>query len=216
MILILLGAPGAGKGTQAQYLMQSRNLVQLSTGDMLRDAVTKQSEVGLKAKAAMDAGQLVSDDIVIAIISDRIDAADCSGGFILDGYPRNVAQAEALDAMLAEKGMKLSGVIEIAVDDNVLTSRITGRYTCAKCMAGYHDEFKKPQVEGVCDGCGATEFIRRKDDNEQTVVARLKAYHDQTAPLLPYYKEKGVLLKVNGMAGIDDVTRQMDEVLNSL
>lgn len=216
MILILLGAPGAGKGTQAQRLMDKRGLVQLSTGDMLREAVSKQSEVGLKAKAAMDAGQLVSDDIVIAIISDRIDMDDCSNGFILDGYPRNTAQAEALDAMLADKGMSLTAVVEIAVDDAVLVSRITGRFTCAKCNAGYHDEYKKPQVDGVCDSCGSSEFIRRKDDNEETVVERLKAYHDQTAPLLPYYKEKGVLLKVDGMAGIDDVTSQMDEVLNSL
>jgi adenylate kinase len=216
MILILLGAPGAGKGTQAQHLMESRGLVQLSTGDMLRGAVANQTEVGKRAKAAMDAGALVSDEIVIAIIADRIEEDDCKKGFILDGFPRNLAQAEALDAMLAEKGMKLSGVVEIAVDDAALVSRITGRYSCASCNAGYHDEFKKPQVAGVCDSCGGKEFIRRKDDNEETVVSRLKAYHDQTAPLLPYYKERGVLLKVDGMAGINDVTRQMDEALDNL
>lgn len=216
MILILLGAPGAGKGTQAQNLTKSRGLVQLSTGDMLRSAVANKTEVGLRAKTAMDAGELVSDEIVIAIIADRIEEDDCKKGFILDGFPRNVAQAEALDAMLAEKGMKLSGVIEIAVDDEALVSRITGRYTCAGCNAGFHDEFKKPQVDGVCDSCGGTEFIRRKDDNEETVVSRLKAYHDQTAPLLPYYKERGVLLKVDGMVGINDVTRQMNEALDNL
>ncbi|MCK5042059.1 MAG: adenylate kinase [Sphingomonadales bacterium] len=216
MILILLGAPGAGKGTQAQNLTKSRGLVQLSTGDMLRSAVANKTEVGLRAKTAMDAGELVSDEIVIAIIADRIEEDDCKKGFILDGFPRNVAQAEALDAMLAEKGMKLTGVVEIAVDDEALVSRITGRYTCAGCNAGFHDEFKKPQVDGVCDSCGGTEFIRRKDDNEETVVSRLKAYHDQTAPLLPYYKERGVLLKVDGMVGINDVTRQMNEALDNL
>lgn len=216
MILILLGAPGAGKGTQAQRLTDSRGLVQLSTGDMLRAAVAKGTEIGLKAKAVMEAGELVSDEIVIAIIADRIEEDDCKTGFILDGFPRNVAQAEALDAMLAERGMKLSAVVEIAVDDQALVSRITGRYTCAGCNAGYHDEFKKPQVEGVCDSCGGTEFSRREDDNEETVKSRLKAYHDQTAPLLPYYKDQGVLLKVDGMAGIDSVTSQINEVLDTL
>lgn len=216
MILILLGAPGAGKGTQAQKLVDARGLVQLSTGDMLRDAVARKTPVGLQAKTAMDAGALVSDEIVIAIIADRIEADDCKSGFILDGFPRNVAQAEALDAMLAKKGMKLSAVIEIAVDDKALVSRITGRNTCAGCNAGYHDEFKKPKVEGVCDICGGTEFVRRKDDNEETVVSRLNAYHNQTAPLLPYYKERGVLFTVDGMAGIDNVTSQMSEVLDTL
>ena len=216
MILIFLGAPGAGKGTQAQRIMQSRGLVQLSTGDMLREAVQNKTAVGLEAKAAMDAGELVSDEIVVQIIADRINRSDCRDGFILDGFPRTEAQAKALDSMLDGNGMKLNGVIEIAVDDSVLVERITGRFTCGSCNAGYHDAFKPTAVEGVCDQCGKTEFVRRKDDNKETVVSRLRAYHDQTAPLLPYYSAAGVLKKVDGMVGFDEVTRQIEEVLNAL
>jgi adenylate kinase len=215
MRLILLGPPGAGKGTQAQRLADAFDIVQLSTGDMLRAAVAAGTEIGRQAKAVMDAGDLVSDEIVVGIISDRIDESDCANGFILDGFPRTVAQAEALDVMLAEKGLKLDAVIEMQVEDAVLVDRVSGRYTCAKCGAGYHDRNLQPKVEGVCDRCGSTEFSRRSDDNAETVGARLAAYHEQTAPLLPYYGERGVLKSVDGMASIDDVTRQMKSVLGA-
>ncbi|MEX0582072.1 MAG: adenylate kinase [Sneathiella sp.] len=216
MILILLGPPGAGKGTQAQRLQDKHGLVQLSTGDMLRAAVADGTEVGKKAKAVMERGELVSDDIITGIIADRLDQPDCKSGVILDGFPRTEAQAEALDEMLAEKGLKLGAVIEMKTDDDILVDRITGRYTCANCGAGYHDTFLKPAVEGVCDKCGGTEFTRRSDDNAETVISRLQAYHEQTAPLLPYYRKKGILKQVDGMAGIDEVTAEMEAVLQSI
>ena len=215
MRLILLGPPGAGKGTQAQRLADAYGIVQLSTGDMLRAAVEAGTEIGRQAKAVMDAGKLVSDDIVAGIVSERIDQPDCANGFILDGFPRTVAQAEALDRMLDEKGLDLDAVIEMQVDDEALVDRISGRYTCAKCGAGYHDRNLKPKVEGVCDRCGSTEFTRRSDDNAETVRERLAAYHEQTAPLLPYYRAKGKLHSVDGMASIDDVTRQLKEILDN-
>jgi len=215
MNIILLGPPGAGKGTQAQRIEDSRGMVQLSTGDMLRAAVAAGSEIGKKAKELMEAGALVSDDVVVSIISDRIDEPDCKGGFILDGFPRTRPQAEALDAMLIEKKMQLDYVVEMKVVDDILVERIVGRYTCAGCGAGYHDSFQKPVVEGVCDKCGGTEFKRRADDNAETVMSRLAVYHEQTAPLLPYYGDKGILRSIDGMADIDDVTRQIGEVLDS-
>jgi adenylate kinase len=216
MILILLGAPGAGKGTQAQRLQDAHGLIQLSTGDMLRAAVKAGTEVGLKAKEVMEKGQLVSDDIMVGIISDRLDQPDCEGGVILDGFPRTEAQAQALDQLLSDKNLALNAVIEMKTDDDVLVERITGRYTCAKCGAGYHDSFLKPAVEGVCDKCGGTEFTRRSDDKAETVKSRLEAYHNQTAPLLPYYENKGILKKIDGMAEIDEVTRQIEAVIKAI
>jgi len=213
VILILFGPPGAGKGTQAQRIEKAQGLVQLSTGDMLRAAVSSGTEMGKRAKAKMDAGGLVSDEIVIGIINDRIQEADCKDGFILDGFPRTVAQAEALDAMFNKQSLKLDAVIEIKVDDAALVERIAGRYTCAGCNEGYHDTNLMPKVDGVCDNCGSTEFKRRPDDNAETVAKRLKEYYAQTAPVLPYYADKGVLHTVDGMEAIDDVTAQIAKIL---
>jgi len=214
MNLVLLGPPGGGKGTQAKRLMDAFGLVQLSTGDMLRAAVAAGSEVGKRAKAVMDAGQLVSDDIVIAIIDERLDQPDTKNGVIFDGFPRTVAQAEALDAMLARKGLKLHHTIEIRVPDASIVERITGRYTCAKCGAGYHDSFQKPKAEGVCDSCGSSEFSRRADDNAETVTKRLDAYHAQTAPLIPYYEKQGAYKLVDGTMDIADVTVALEAILS--
>lgn len=213
MNVILLGPPGAGKGTQAKRLEERHGLKQLSTGDMLRAAVAEGSEVGLQAKAIMDRGELVTDDVMIRMISERIDQPDCRDGFLLDGFPRTTRQAEALDAMLAEKGLAMDAVIEMTVDEEALVERIVNRFTCAKCGAGYNEKFQRPQVDGVCDVCGGTDFTRRADDTEETVRRRLQAYHQQTAPILPYYRGKGVLQSVDGMAGIDAVTGQIEALL---
>ena len=215
MIIILFGPPGAGKGTQAQRIEKSRGLVQLSTGDMLRAAVAQATDYGLRAKMKMDNGDLVSDDIVIGIIADRIKEADCKNGFILDGFPRTSAQAEALDDMLSIDGFSLGAVIEMKVDDSALVDRVSGRYTCGNCNEGYHDTNLKPKVEGVCDQCGGREFKRRADDNAETVAKRLKAYYADTAPVLPYYESKGILRQVDGMADIDSVTAEIEAVLTA-
>lgn len=212
--LILLGPPGAGKGTQAQRLVDRHGFVQLSTGDMLRAAVASGSDLGKQAKEIMESGELMPDDIMIRIISDRLDRPDTAKGAILDGFPRTVPQAEALDRLLADKGRRLDWVVVMDVDDAVLVRRLSGRYSCARCGAGYHDEFVKPKTAGVCDVCGANEFRRRPDDRPDVVANRLKAYHEQTAPILPYYRARGVLKSVDGMAGVDAVAKQIEDVIS--
>ena len=214
MNIILLGPPGAGKGTQAERLVRDRQMVQLSTGDMLRAAVAAKSPVGLRAKSVMDAGELVSDEIVTGILSDRLDQDDVKRGFILDGYPRTEAQALALEQLLDRKGMRLDHVIELAVDEDALVDRITGRFSCAACGEGYHDRYKLPKASGVCDVCGSTEFKRRKDDNAETVRTRLAEYRAKTAPILPYYEAKGLVRRVDGMAPMDEVARQISAILD--
>lgn len=215
MNLIFLGAPGSGKGTQAEIIERDLKLCKLSTGDMLRAAVKAGTEVGKRAEAVMQAGGLVSDDIVIGIIADKITQPECKNGFILDGFPRTIAQAEALDEMLDKNGMKINKVVELAVDEKILVERISGRFSCAKCGAGYHDKFKKPKREGHCDVCDGTEFARRKDDNAETVTERLKAYNNQTAPLKPYYDKKGKLVRIDAMQEIDKVTKELEKVIKT-
>jgi adenylate kinase len=214
MNIILLGPPGAGKGTQSGRLEQERGMVQLSTGDMLRAAVVARSPVGLQAKSVMEAGELVSDEIVTGILSERLDQDDVKRGFILDGYPRTEAQARSLDRLLAEKGMKLDHVIELMVDENALVDRITGRFTCASCGAGYHDRYKLPAAPGACDVCGSENFKRRPDDNEETVRNRLAEYRAKTQPILPFYEAKGLVSRVDGMAPIAQVEAAIETVLD--
>jgi adenylate kinase len=212
--IILLGPPGAGKGTQAARLEADRGMIQLSTGDMLRSAVAAGTPVGLKAKAVMEAGELVSDAIVSALIGERLDAIG-SAGAIFDGFPRTKAQAEALDLLLSERGRKLDRVIELEVDEDALVARITGRFSCAVCGAPYHDTFKRPKVDGTCDVCGSHDFKRRPDDNEETVRTRLAEYRAKTAPILPYYEERGLVSRVDGMAAVDEVADAIEAVLDS-
>lgn len=214
MDIILLGPPGAGKGTQAERLVTNRGMAQLSTGDMLRAAVREGSPVGLQAKAVMDAGELVSDAIVCALIGENLDRIE-NRGAIFDGFPRTIAQAEALDLLLAERGRKLSYVIELEVDEEALVERITGRFSCASCGAPYHDRFKLPKVDDTCDVCGGHDFKRRDDDKEETVRTRLAEYRAKTQPILPFYEERGILRPVDGMAAVADVAAQIDAILDS-
>ena len=214
MNIILLGPPGAGKGTQASRLEHERGMVQLSTGDMLRAAVAAGTEIGRKAKAVMEAGELVSDEIVTGILSDRLDMRDVAQGFILDGYPRTEAQARSLDRLLEEKGMRLHHVIELAVDEEALVDRITGRFSCAKCGEGYHDRYKLPRLDSLCDNCGASQFKRRPDDNAETVRNRLAEYRAKTAPILPFYEAKGIVRRVDGMAPIGQVNGAIEAILD--
>lgn len=213
MNIILLGPPGAGKGTQAARLQANRGMVQLSTGDMLREAVAAGTPIGLKAKAIMERGELVSDAIVSVLIGERLDSA-VDRGAIFDGFPRTRAQAEALDVLLDERGRRLDHVIELAIDEDELVTRIVGRFSCAKCGTGYHETFRPTQVPGVCDVCGSTEFVRRKDDNEETVRTRMAEYRAKTAPVLPFYEERGLVRRVNGMASVEEVGAEIDAILD--
>lgn len=213
MNILFLGAPGSGKGTQAAIIEQKMNIPQLSTGDLLRKFAESGSELGKQIQNIMTSGELVSDGIIVKMISQRIQEDDCKNGFILDGFPRNITQAKALDEMLKKENISLDRVIEIKVNDEIIVERITGRFSCANCGAGYHDKFKKPKQEGVCDVCGSTEFVRRKDDNEESVRNRLKVYYEQTAPLIEYYKDSGIFYSIDGTQDIEKVEADIENIL---
>ena len=215
MNIILLGPPGAGKGTQASRLETERGMVQLSTGDMLRAAVKAGTPIGLQAKAVMDAGELVSDEIVSGLIGEKLDSMAPAEGAIFDGYPRTEAQARSLDEILAGRGRTLAHVIELDVDEDALVERITGRFTCGNCGEGYHEKYKQPRAAGVCDKCGSTEFKRRPDDNEETVRTRMAEYRAKTAPILPIYEARGLVKRVDGMADMDDVSTAIASILDA-
>jgi len=213
--LILLGPPGCGKGTQAARLKDQYGITHLSTGDMLRSAIAEGTELGKQAKTIMDVGGLVSDDLMVDLVAERIDQADCAAGFILDGFPRTEAQAKSLDNLLAKRGRGLAAVVAIVVDDGALVERITGRFSCAKCGAGFHEKFHPPQTDGICDQCGSSDFSRRSDDTVDAVEKRLKAYHAQTAPLMPFYGERGLLVSIDGMVDMDQVTGSIFDALTA-
>lgn len=215
-VLILLGPPGAGKGTQARMLEEAFGLIQLSTGDLLRAAVAAGTAAGRAAKSVMASGGLVSDDIVLAILKDRMNEPDTARGVILDGFPRTPGQAEALDALLAAQGLRIDAAISLEVDDSEMVTRVSGRYTCAGCGEGYHDQYKQPAQTGICDKCGGTEFKRRADDNAETVGARLTAYHASTAPLIAYYAGRGVLRTADGMAAIDIIAADLGRIVRGV
>ena len=213
MNIILLGPPGSGKGTQAKRIEQAHGIPQLSTGDMLRAATASGTELGLRVKSIMDSGQLVPDSIIVDMIADRIGQPDCRDGFILDGFPRTLPQAQALDDMLARRGLRLDHVIEFEADEPALIERLAGRFSCQQCGASYHERDNRPKVDQICDVCGGCEFACRADDRPETVKARLEVYHRQTAPILPYYRDRGILRPVDGMAEIDAVTRAIEKIL---
>lgn len=213
MNLVLLGPPGSGKGTQAKRIAESRGLQHLATGDMLRAATASGSAFGIRVKGIMDSGQLVPDDVIVEMIAQRIAEPDCLAGFVLDGFPRTVPQAQALDEMLAQRGVGLDRVILIEVEAGALIDRLAGRFTCAECGASYHERFRRPRRDGVCDVCGSRQFVHRPDDRPEAVKARLEVYDRQTAPILPYYRAHGILRVVDGMGGIDEVTRQIEQIL---
>jgi adenylate kinase len=212
--MILIGPPGAGKGTQAKRIEGIFGVVHLSTGALLRELIASGSELGLEAKTLVEGGNLMPDDVMVDLVSKRIDEPDCANGFILDGFPRTIAQAETLDVLLREKGLALDRVIEIHIDDDLLVKRLVGRFECGNCGEGYHDSYKTPRIDNVCDRCGSSDFIRRADDGEDRVRTRLGVYHQQTKPILPFYEARGVLKTVDGSRNPDDVTRQLNEVLS--
>ena len=214
--MVLIGPPGAGKGTQASRIEEALLIGNLSTGALLRDAITSQSALGNRPKVLVEGGNFVPDDIMIALVLERINEADCANGFILDGFPRTLTQAEALDELMEERGSKIDAVIELTLNDDIVIERITGRFSCKDCDEGYHKAHKLPEIEGVCDVCGGTEFLQRADDNEAKIRTRLALYHEQTAPILPYYQQRGILISVDGSKNLDNVTGQLKEVLASL